>query len=74
MIVTHTLRTPIDEGDQAYAEGRTPTIDDPAAFSKDLIARGRHGALIILAFMDLDSRNTWLACGQPSFSGERWIR
>lgn len=38
------LRALIDEGDRAYAEGRYTTIDDPTAFTQDLIARGRQRA------------------------------
>ena len=35
------LRTLVDEGDRALAEGRVVTVDDPKAFANDVIARGR---------------------------------
>lgn len=38
------LRALIDEGDQAYAEGRYSVVDKPGDFAADIIARGRQRA------------------------------
>mgnify|MGYP003393964993 CR=1 FL=1 len=38
------LRALIDEGDQAYAEGRYSVVDKPGDFAAGIIARGRQRA------------------------------
>lgn len=35
------LRAAIDEGDRAYAEGRTTVVDQPGKLTADIIARGK---------------------------------
>lgn len=35
------LRAAIDEGDRAYGEGRTTTVDEPGDLAADIIARGK---------------------------------